>query len=77
MATVNFSVPEELKQKFNKVFAGTNKSQVIAELMMRAVEERGLQKRRVKAMAGLLKLRGKKPSYSDAAIRAAREYGRP
>jgi hypothetical protein len=77
MATVNFSVPEEVKQKFNKVFAGKNKSQVIAELMMRAVEERALHKPRAKAMEGLVKLRGKKPGYSDAAIRAAREYGRP
>jgi metal-responsive CopG/Arc/MetJ family transcriptional regulator len=77
MASVNFSVPEEVKQKFNKVLAGKNKSQVIAELMMRAVEERASQKRRVKAMEGLLKLRAKKPGYSDAAIRAAREYGRP
>ena len=77
MATVNFSVPEEVKQKFNQVFAGKNKSQVIAELMMRAVEERALHKRRAKAMEGLLKLRGRKPHFSDTAIRAAREYGRP
>jgi hypothetical protein len=77
MATVNFSVPEAVKQKFNKVFAGKNKSQVIAELMMRAVEERALHKRRAKAMEGLLNLRGRKPHFSDAAIRAARESGRP
>ena len=77
MATVNFSVPEAVKQKFNKVFAGKNKSRVIAELMMRAVEERALHKRRAKAMEGLLKLRGRKPNFNDAAIRAAREYGRP
>jgi hypothetical protein len=77
MATVNFSVPEAVKQRFNKVFAGKNKSQVIAELMMRAVEERALHTRRAKAMEGLLKLRGRKPHFSDAAIRAAREYGRP
>ena len=77
MAWVNFSVPEEVKQKFNKVFAGKNKSRVIAELMMRAVEDRALHKRRVKAIEGLLKLRGKKPGFSDAAIHATREYGRP
>ena len=77
MATVNFSVPEEVKQKFNKAFAGKNKSQIVAELMMRAVEERQVQKRRAKAIEGLLKLRSKKSGFSDAAIRAAREYGRP
>ena len=77
MATVNFSVPEEVKQKFNKMFAGKNKSRVIAELMMRAVEERHVHKRRAKAIEGLLKLRSKKSGFSDAEIRAAREYGRP
>ena len=77
MATVNFSVPEEVKQKFNKAFAGKNKSQIVAELMMRAVEERQVQKRRAKAIEGLLKLRSKKSGFSDAAIRAAREHGRP
>lgn len=77
MATVNFSVPEEVKQKFNKAFAGKNKSRIIAELMMRAVEERAVQKRRVKAIEGLLKLRIKKTGFSEADIRAAREYGRP
>ena len=77
MATVNFSVPEEVKQKFNKAFAGKNKSRIVAELMMRAVEERQVQKRRAKAMEGLLKLRSKRSGFSDAEIRAAREYGRP
>ena len=77
MATVNFSVPEEVKQKFNKAFAGKNKSRIVAELMMRAVEERQVQKRRAKAMEGLLKLRSKQSGFSDAEIRAARAYGRP
>ena len=76
MAWVNFSVPEEVKQKFNKAFAGKNKSQIVAELMTRAVEERQVQKRRVKAIDGLLKLR-KKPGFSDAEIQKARVYGRP
>lgn len=77
MATVNFSVPEEIKRMFNKAFAGKNKSRVIADLMVRAVEEREVQKRRVKAIEGLLKLRGGESGFSDKEIRAAREYGRP
>jgi hypothetical protein len=77
MATVNFSVPEGVKRMFNKAFAGKNKSRVIADLMVRAVEEREVQKRRAKAIEGLLKLRGKKSGFSDEEIRAAREYGRP
>ena len=39
MATVNFSVPEEVKKKFDRAFAGKNKSRVIADLMSQAVEE--------------------------------------
>ena len=33
MATVNFSVPEDIKNAFNTVFEGQNKSAVIADLM--------------------------------------------
>jgi hypothetical protein len=38
MATVNFSVPEEVKQAFDETFKGKNKSAIIAELMREAVE---------------------------------------
>lgn len=43
MATVNFSVPEDVKQAFNAAFDGQNKSAVIADLMRQAVER--LQRR--------------------------------
>jgi hypothetical protein len=46
MATVNFSVPENVKRKFDKAFAGKNKSRVIADLMAQAIEEQHVQKRR-------------------------------
>lgn len=35
MATVNFSIPDKIKEVFNAVFAGRNKSAIIAELMVR------------------------------------------
>ncbi|MGH8478461.1 MAG: hypothetical protein ACREXK_02515 [Gammaproteobacteria bacterium] len=38
MATVNFSVPADVKQLFNETFANRNKSAVIAELTLEAVE---------------------------------------
>jgi len=37
MASVSFSVPDQVKQEFNREFAGENKSRVIARLMMQAV----------------------------------------
>jgi hypothetical protein len=46
MATVNFSVPDEVKMEFDKAFGGQNKSSIIADLMRRAVRERKLQIRR-------------------------------
>ncbi len=77
MATVNFSVPDEVKAAFNKIFAKKNKSAIIAQLMRDAVEERQRQQRRAQTIDALLKLREKMPSVSAATIRAAREKGRP
>ena len=38
MSTVNFSVPAAVKQVFNETFGGQNKSAIIADLMLEAVE---------------------------------------
>ena len=76
MATVNFSVPEQVKKLFNATFSGKNKSQVIANLMLKAVEEQRRRKRRVKAVDALLALRRKVMPVSDAQIHAARQRGR-
>lgn len=77
MATVNFSVPDEVKEAFNATFAGTNKSAIIAELMQEAVER---EHRRRESMAASARIRSR---YSDAIprsdeqLRDARERGRP
>jgi hypothetical protein len=76
MATVNFSVPEDVKRTFNKAFAGTNKSAVVAQLMRQAVEERRRQARRRRAIERLLRLRGTARPVSEGAIRTARVKGR-
>ena len=72
MATVNFSIPEKVKQAFNAVFAGRNQSAIIAELMLRAVEEQAARESRAKAIDRLLARRGAKRPVTDAKIRAAR-----
>lgn len=77
MATVNFSVPDEVRDAFNEAFAGENKSAVIARLMRQAVEERRRQERRRAAIEGLLGLREEMPELSDEELRAARTEGRP
>jgi hypothetical protein len=40
MATMNFSVPDDVRAAFNKAFAGTNKSALLTGLIRQAVEER-------------------------------------
>lgn len=77
MATVNFSVPDDVKRQFNKAFARRNKSRVIADLMTRAVEEQQMQDRRKKAIEALLARRGTKRPITAGEGRRAREAGRP
>lgn len=77
MATVNFSVPDDVKTKFNRAFARENKSNVIARLMLQAVEERRLQKQRAQAVSKLLELRRKRQPVTTAEVDKARRAGRP
>ncbi|MEX2496429.1 MAG: hypothetical protein WD448_10090 [Woeseia sp.] len=77
MATVNFSVPDEVKAAFDRTFKGQNKSAVIAELMRRAVSEAKLKQRRERVFQSLTERRSKRPSLSDAKLRATRGSGRP
>ena len=77
MATVNFSVPEEIKQAFQEAFANDNKSAVIARLMQQAVEEKKRQQRRAAAIDALLDFRRQQKPVSDSEITRAREADRP
>ena len=77
MATMNFSVPSEVKDAFDKAFAGENKSAVLTDLMRQAVEERKLRRRRARAIEQVLELRKRIQPVSERAIRAARSKGRP
>ena len=77
MATVNFSVPEDVKQAFNETFADENKSAVLTRLMREAIEERQRMRRRAAAIDALLKLRKRQRPVSSRELRRAREAGRP
>lgn len=77
MATVNFSVPEDVKEQFNRAFAGENKSRVVAHLMMQAVEERRAQRARARAVSVLLKLRRTRKPMTVKQFAEARRAGRP
>ncbi len=77
MATVNFSVPPDVKQAFDKAFGRQNKSAVLTDLMRRAIEERRRRQRRAKAVDKLLALRKRTRRVTEKAVRAARRAGRP
>jgi len=77
MPTVNFSVPEDIKNAFNSTFEGQNKSAVIAELMREAVERAQSQQRSREAYQRIVARRQSAPRITEAQLRAAREEGRP
>ena len=77
MATVNFSVPDDVKEAFNETFEGRNKSAVIAELMREAVERVRRRKQSRAAIREILERRRGRRSVSDEEVRSARNEGRP
>lgn len=77
MATVNFSVPDEVKAEFDKVFGDRNKSAVIADLMRSGVAEAKRRKQRETLFRALTQRRAERPSLTDKQIRASRTTGRP
>ena len=72
MATVNFSVPDEVKAEFDKAFGDQNKSSIIAQLMRRAVREQELKIRRERLFRQLSSARMSRPSYTREEVRRAR-----
>ena len=86
MGTMNFSIPDDVKDAFNKTFADENKSAIVADLMRRAVEARARadtvteQDRLRRFDAAVSRLEAARRSgrtYSDEEIWQARQEGRP
>jgi hypothetical protein len=77
MATVNFSVPEEIKEAFQEAFANENKSAIIARLMQRAVDEKRRDLSRAAAIDKLLELRSRQRPVSAAEVARTRQADRP
>lgn len=77
MATVNCSVPDELNEEFDQVFAGQNKSAIIAELMRKAVAVVKHRKQREEIFHALTQRRAHRPSLKGWKLHIARAAGRP
>lgn len=73
MATVNYSIPDEVKELFNTAFAGANRSAVITGLMQQAAEHELRLKLRREAVDALLADHSTAPQVSIESINAARE----
>lgn len=73
MSTVNFSVPADVKDAFNRTFKDQNKSAVIADLMREAVERTERKARARRAFEQLNARRAERPCVTDEEIRAVRD----
>ena len=69
MSRMNFSIPNEVKRRFNETFAHRNKSEVIAELM----EQEQRKGRRSRAVDNLLARRARRPVVAEEEVRRVRE----
>lgn len=77
MATVNFSVPEDVKASFNRAFKGRNKSAVIAELMREAVDRVRRRQESHAAVERILTRRRGAPFVGGDELRKIRDAERP
>ena len=76
MATVNFSVPDDVKKAFDHAFGNQNKSAIIAELMRHAVRDHALRERRRQLFCALTERRALRPPVTQTQVRRARAAGR-
>ena len=77
MATVNFSVPEDVKRAFDETFAGRNKSAILTDLMREAVADADRSRRRAEAARSILAERELTAPRSADRLDRARRSGRP
>ena len=77
MATMNFSVPDDVKERFNRTFADANKSAIVTALLQEAVERAERKAKRNEAIGRILSRMDERPVVSQAEIDDAREDGRP
>ncbi|HMM58462.1 MAG: hypothetical protein DYH18_00040 [Xanthomonadales bacterium PRO7] len=73
MATVNFSVPEDVKEAFNDTFEGRNKSAIVADLLREAVEREKRRQAHIAAGDAILSRWDRRPVVPAGTIRRARE----
>ena len=76
MPTMNFSVPEDVKQAFNATFEGQNKSAVLTSLLRAAIAQTQEQRLREAAAERILNRLDTARARSESQLTAARTAGR-
>jgi len=77
MATMNFSVPEDVKERFNKTFANANKSAVVTQLLEEAIERVERKRKCDEAIHRIIAGFAERTTVTEEELRQAREEGRP
>ena len=72
MGTMNFSIPDHVKEAFNKAFEGENKSAIVARLMVRAVEDEERKRRSAGFVERLRQIRARSRPVTTDEVRRAR-----
>ena len=73
MATMNFSIPDDVKKRFNQTFINSNKSAIVAQLLEEAIERAERKQQSDKAIQRILAIRKSNAPASTKAILRTRD----
>lgn len=73
MATMNFSIPDDVKESFNQTFANENKSAIVTRLLQEAVAQARRKSQSDAAFMRILARREQAPQASTDSIVQTRD----
>jgi hypothetical protein len=73
---MNFSIPDDVKERFNQTFANANKSAVVTQLLEEAIDRAERKQRSDAAAQRILAGLANRTPVTEEEIRQAREEGR-
>jgi hypothetical protein len=65
MATMSFSIPDDVRDRFNAVFEGHNQNAVVTTLMLNAIEEEERRRRSLGLVERLRLVSARTPLVAD------------
>ena len=74
MATMNFSIPDDVKERFNQTFVNSNKSAIVAQLLEEAIDRAERKQQSDLAIQRILAIRkSNKPASTKMILRTRDE----